>query len=467
MTGVDLPTATDSPDARWQPYQLRLLADEGKFSIDIKSRQIGWSWTVAAEALADAYLNPRHTAIFVSLNHDDAREKIRYAKQIHEALPKSWRRKLLTDSQTALELDNGSRLISHASTPPRGKRATVYLDELAHCALDREIYRAAVGMTTRGGRIRLGSTPLGRSGVFWEIATEALRPYPGYTRRFTPWWVIPELSTDPRTARSIAPDMETAERVARFGTDRLREISENLLEEDFRQEYELEFQDETTAWITWEEIKGCQDADGSLLCCQGRGAEAGLAAVENLVSALERDQVEKELYAGMDIGRRRDLTELVVLGSHAGKLFYRLGISLSDCPFDKQEEIVSTLMQRAPVTRLLVDRNGLGMHLAERLETRFAWRVRGMDFTNASKENWAVEARLAFQRGDLRIPQDRDLAYQIHAVRKSLSPGGHAVFDAERTAEHHADKFWALALAISAAKAPVPGFTRVREGFRI
>ena len=79
----------------------------------------------------------------MSVNLDEAKEKIRYARAIIKALDEPVRPRLVKDSITELEIDNGSRFISHPCKPPRGKaRVRIYLDEMAHYAsgLDREIY---------------------------------------------------------------------------------------------------------------------------------------------------------------------------------------------------------------------------------------------------------------------------------------------------------------------------------------
>jgi len=79
---LNLPEATGDPDARLQPFQIEQLNDESQFAIDNKARQVGWSWTAAAGAVADANIEKRSVHIFVSINLDEAREKIRYAKYV-------------------------------------------------------------------------------------------------------------------------------------------------------------------------------------------------------------------------------------------------------------------------------------------------------------------------------------------------------------------------------------------------
>ena len=104
---------------------------------------------------------------------------------------------------------------------------------------------------------------------------------------------------------------------------------------------------------------------------------------------------------------------------------------------------------------MLIDRNGIGMELAEKLEDQFGIRAQGVDFTNQTKELWAVELKLKMEKGDVPIPLDRNLAYQIHSIKKKVTAAKNAVFDTERNEKHHADQFWALALATWAARAAV------------
>jgi len=56
------------------------------------------------------------------------------------------------------------------------------------------------------------------------------------------------------------------------------------------------------------------------------------------------------------------------------------------------------------------------------------------------------------QRGEVPIPLERELSYQIHSIKKMISAGKHSVFDTTGNEKHHADKYWGLALAVYAAK---------------
>ena len=454
---LDLPAATGVEDAKWERFQVAHLNDDSTFRIENKSRQIAWSWIIAAEAVAEAILDDQ-SSIFVSITLDEAKEKIRYARQVFENLEGIQKPKIKTDNQLEIEFENGARLISHSSRPPRGKaRMNVYLDEFAHVKHDRQIYTAALPVISKGGRLRIGSSPMGASGVFWEIDTQSLRAYPGYTRRRTPWWEVEAFCLNVNEAKNLAPPMLTGERVEMFGNDRIKAIYANMPLEDFQQEYEAEYVDETTAWITWEEIKANQDSE--LLCAMGqmRGSEMNRinSAIHELKNWLAEKKVETVFSGGMDIGRTRNTSELYLVGESTTKTYpLRLALTMDNTEFDDQFSIIMTVMSQLPIKKLLIDQNGIGRNLAENAAKKYPQKVEGVDFTNATKALWAGNTKMVMQQRKAPIPIDRELAYQIHSIKKNITPSKNVVFDTERNEKHHADKFWALALAHSAALEP-------------
>jgi phage FluMu gp28-like protein len=450
---IDLPEASQVSDARWEAFQVALLNNSSRFGIDTKSRQIAWSFTAAMDAVIDSHINPGTPHVFVSINLDEAKEKIRYGKAVWEATRPDVRSPIIRDSQQEIEFANGSRLISHPCRPVRGKaRARVYLDEMAHYkhGLDREIYLASLPATTKGdGYIRIGSSPLGAKGLFWEIMTQSMKTWPGFTRRSIPWWEVRALCKDVRMARRVASEMLTHERVYGFGKTALIEIFENMFLEDFQQEYECAWVDEATAWITWEVIKRNQDAN--LLWWHARSVDEALALIPEIQKAIQDGLIEPALTGGIDVGRKKDLSEMMGLGkTTTGQHPLRLSISLDRVEYDDQERCFQELITRLPFTNVLVDQNGIGAQLAENLmnKTGKTW---GVDFTNPTKEVWAVEARLQAERGNTPLPLDRDIVYQIHSIKKTTTAAKNNVFDTERNEKHHADKFWAWALALYAS----------------
>lgn len=456
VENIDLPAASGTETAVWEAFQIGLLNNDTRFGIDTKARQIAWSFTAALDSVADSRLNPGNPYVFVSINLEEAKEKIRYTRAIIEATHPSFRPRLVRDSLTELEATDGTRWISHPCRPPRGKPgARIYLDEFAHYpeGLDRDIYVAGLPATTKhGGYMRIGSSPLGGRGMHWEIQTETLRKYPGYAgrRRLIPWWQVRALCKDVLAARQLAPSMSTEERVYAFGKQPIIDIFENMFLEDFQQEYECAWVDEASAWIDWGLIKRNQPQDGNdLYHFHAKSVDEALGMIPEILAAMRNGNVEPALCAGIDVGRKRHLTEFIALGiGSTSQLPVRVIVSLDRVKYDDQERCFAELLHQLPITQCLIDQNGIGAQLAEKLSDRFPRRAQGVEFTNPSKELWAVEARIQAERGNTPLPFNRDLAYQIHSIKKKVTAAKNNVFDTEGNEKHHADKFWAWALAI-------------------
>lgn len=451
---LDLAQATGVPDAQWEHFQQSHLLDSGTFRIETKSRQIAWSWITGAESVADAILD-RRDSIFVSINQEEAKEKIRYAHAVYEALRIGGLPKIVKHNELNLEFANGARLSSVPAKPPRGRaRANIYLDEFAHVKDSRKIYGAAMPVISKGGRIRIGSSPLGATGLFWEIYTQSIRTYPGYSRKKTPWWEVKAFCTDVATARSAAPMMDTLDRVDLFGTDRIKAIHANVALEDFQQEYECAWVDETTSWITWDEIKSITDDE--LICHHAKTREKNTGsaydAIDRMVWQVDNKEIEHMYTAGLDIGRTKNTSELFLVGVGKDKFPLRLMVTMDNMEFDDQYNIVSYAIEKLPIIRVLVDQNGIGRNIAENLWKRYSAKVEGVDFGAATKQLWATDAKMMTQQKKAVIPNNRDLAYQIHSIKRIVTQSNNLVFDTEKNEKHHADMFWAWALALSMAK---------------
>jgi phage FluMu gp28-like protein len=199
-----------------EPYHVAFLENRSRFRWITKSRQVGFSFLMALEALARCHLRDSHTTVFVSYALDDAKEKVLVARQVYEELPLAYQKKLVVDSKTELAFEsNGahrrlSRILSVPSKAPRGKKGDIVLDELAHYVNDREVYHGSTALILRSsGQLSGCSTPLGRRGMFWEIATEELRKYPHHSRQEVPWWLCRFFCSDPARAAvevSLRPD---------------------------------------------------------------------------------------------------------------------------------------------------------------------------------------------------------------------------------------------------------------------
>ena len=77
-----------------------------------------------------------------------------------------------------------------------------------------------------------------------------------------------------------------------------------------------------------------------------------------------------------------------------------------------------------------------------------------MSFTTQVKEALAYPLRGAMEDRKLRIPDDARIRADLRKVQKQVTAAGNIRFVAESTPDGHADRFWALALALHAGSSP-------------
>ena len=419
-----------------ESYQVAFLRDRSAFRWVTKSRQVGFSFVMALEALARCQLRENYTAVFVSYNMDDAKEKVLLARQIYDELPSAHRKKLVVDTKSELEFESNSsrktvsRIVSVPSKAPRGKHGDVYLDELAHIVNDREVFTGSSPLVLRaGGQLTGCSTPLGRRGVFWEVATQETREYPNYSRRIVPWWLCRSFCAEPAKAVQEAHKLTTEEMVSRFGLPSIAQQLETLGLEDFEQEFCARFVDETASWYPYDLILANTSDD--------------------VVLAQDFTDIPVptgRLVAGFDVGRTRDFSELAIFEQQGERFICRMLKSYEDVPFARQESELRRLLNLLPIARLSIDNSGIGMNLAENLAADFPQVVRE-NFTAEAKERWATDFKILLQKRLVDLPKDRGLVSQIHSIKRRVLASGNVSFEAERTARGgHADRYWAVAI---------------------
>ena len=170
------------------------------------------------------------------------------------------------------------------------------------------------------------------------------------------------------------------------------------------------------------------------------------------------------LFAGFDVGRKRDRSVLWVL-ERVGDVYHTRGVRVMEAmPFSQQEDLLHLLLRDPRVKRLCVDSTGIGAMLAERLRQRWNHRVEGVHFTAAAKSELAMPLVRLFQDRLVRVPGDAETREDLHKVRRTVTSAGNVRLDATRDEAGHADRFWALALAYHAAdREPARVFTLARK----
>jgi len=157
-----------------------------------------------------------------------------------------------------------------------------------------------------------------------------------------------------------------------------------------------------------------------------------------------------DLYVGVDVGRKHDLTVIWVMEKIAGTFYTRKLVEMKAETFAFQEEVLDGIVRLPNVKRVCIDSTGIGMQFAERAKVRHGWKVEAVTFTAAVKSELAFPFRAAFEDKAIRIPESKEIRADLRAIKKDTTASGNIRFTADRGTNGHADRFWAGALAVHA-----------------
>lgn len=415
-------------------YQKSVVESPARFLWCCWSRQTGKSFALSLRRVLRGIAR-RRTQLILSAGQRQSQEvmiKVRQHCQALKMATEATGRELFKDAdfkQTQVRLPNGVRVIALPANPTtvRGFSGDVFLDEFAMHRDDRQIWAAMFPSLLRGGgELDVASTPKGKDNMFAKLAENS----------------------------QFEPSVVTLPQAIEAGLDADAEQIRQAMGDDqmFRQEFLCEFLDEAYALLSYELIAGCEDAE---LAKQPdwRGLAEGRA----------------ELFVGIDIGRRRDLTVIWLWRREAGGVFVAAGVlELSGATFAEQGEAMASVLSLGGVRRCCIDASGLGMQLAEQAVERFGGhRVEAVTFTVALKSQLASLLRIKLEQRAVRIPVDEAVRNDFHSVRRSITAGGQVRYEASRGEGSHADRFWAAALGLHAAEGGVVGEQEYLGGRRL
>ena len=142
-----------------------------RFSITVQPRQCGKTLTVAMYLLWYAMFNPDATLLIASKNQGHALEIAARVRFAYEQLPSWIKCGLKYYNRHNIEFDNGSRIISEATTEKTGRGlaiSKIYLDELSFVnpRIQQELWASLTPTLSTGGSAILSSTPNGDTELF-------------------------------------------------------------------------------------------------------------------------------------------------------------------------------------------------------------------------------------------------------------------------------------------------------------
>lgn len=402
------------------PFQQADLESNDRFRWCCWSRQVGKSFVKSLRRVVRGVLRQRDQ-ILISAGERQSVELMRKVRQHCRALnvaarfhgyPRIARG---VARQLVVKLPNSVRITALPANPDtvRGFTGDVFLDEFAMHPDDKAIWAAVFPSVLRGqGELDVASTPKGRGNLFYSLRQNRMF---GHSTVTLPQAIEQGLKVNLAEVRQAIGD-----------------------EALFRQEFLCEFLSEGSAFLSHQVISACQDARLS---------------TEIDTKALSRP--EHEIFAGVDIGRRHDLTVIWLLQRDGDQLITRGVIAMAAKPFAEQFRVLSEVLNQPALRRCCMDAGGLGMQLSEMAVEEFGQhRVEPINLTVSLKEQLAGRLRILAESGAVRIPPDESIRNDWHSIQRTVTGSGHVRLNARRTSAGHGDRFWAAALAIHAAGKP-------------
>jgi len=400
------------------PYQTRALKAmfEKKFSILMWSRQTGKSFVVSLFAVLRAIERKNHLVAIISPTERQSKELMEKVKRHVEFLKQIGKLtgdvEFFEDTQTnvlEVRFPNRSRVVGLPANPDgvRGLTGDVILEEAAFFKDGYKVYQAIFPSITRSKDFKLIviSTPKAKNDIFghlWQMSEG------------NELWYREKLTIFDAVKQGLDVNVE--------------ELRKGVPNQDiWLQEYMCEFLDEESVLLPYELIHAC------------------------VVEGIEADvrELTGDIYLGVDIARRHDLTVISIVEKIAGRYYLRKQEILRKLPFSEQFKIIDHLSHYA--RKAAIDETGLGMQIAEELSRKWGEiKILRVYFTNKVKEELASRTKAVFEDKLISIPADKDLIEDLHSVKKTLTPAGNIRYEGE-TADSHADRFWSLALALYAS----------------
>ena len=424
-----------APVIAWLPYQRAWIEDRARFKIGMFTRRGGKTFGSSGEIVDDciqAELAGRRVRwTILSRSDNTAKEALEDAlKPITRAFWAVYNEvarlkgapEFGEDQFYAPEIDatykthevrfpHGSRVVAISASPDaaRGFGGNLLLDEFAFHQDGRRIWASAFPVAARGGhKIRVISTPNGKGNKFYDLMTSAEN---GWSKHHV----------DIHEAVRQGLDVDIAA------------LKAGMADEDaWAQEFELKWLDEASSWLSFDLIADCER--------EGLGDP--------------RRYLGGPCYVGVDIAARNDLFVIWVLEQVGERLLTREVVVRRRITFAEQDGLLDEVMRRYRVVRLRMDQTGMGEKPVEDARRRHGReRVEGVIFTATAKLDMATGMKEAMQDRRLLLPLgDSAMRSDLHAVKSRVGPTGARRLVADGESDGHADRFWALALASSAAE---------------
>lgn len=410
------------------PYQKKFLKDPSSFRFVNKSRRVGMTQTIAWESLYRALNYPNTWVAIVSVSDRVAKDVMSYVydafyshievmKELDPAyVEKHLRVGVKTKSDLRFPATN-SRIESLPNNPRsvRGKTITdLYLDEFAHYQDAEAMYSAilpsiSLDRGTLSSRVTFISTPLAKVGPFYKFwANRDKHEYRHISYQKIHWKECPGLKK------------------------KIGLIKRSMDEDQYRREYCNQFIDELLSALPFNEIKACIN--------------------HNLVDNQDIQKTKNPVYVGIDYGKVRDSTVIMVLEIDDKKYIIRHIKEFKPSKgnpnsYKEAAEYIIRNHTRWNPNKIIVDLQGPGQGTIEDLK-ELGSLVKGESLSTQFKDKIFSHLKRLFLDRKIEIPDNETLINQLHAIEKRTTETGMTRYThPTKGLIKHDDYVWAMCLA--------------------
>lgn len=390
-------------------YQSRFLDCKDRFVIFRAGRKCGKTFCSAVKALHTALLNENATVLIIAPTQRQSMIMFGEVRRLIEKNP-FFGFYITRCTQTMMFFGNGSAIYAI----PAGRTGytvrgftpkLIIVDESAY--VPDEVLRAVLpSLLGQAGNIIMVGTPFGKRGYFYDAAISGR-----WTEIFAKSYDNPTVKADPLFLEEI----------------------KTLTKDEFKQEVEAEFLEETDNFFSRELILSCVE--------------------ENM------PEEATERFLGVDIARYGvDSTVFTVVSQHQGKAYVNNIEEITQAPITDVVGRIKEKHNQWYFTNIFVDETGLGAGAYDMLrQTNIP--VEGITFTIQRKEEIYQNLKLLMEQKRLRLPADKKLLNQMASLKKQYSMSGNMrIFS-----EGHEDYCDSLALACFGVPASSKARTLILE----
>jgi phage FluMu gp28-like protein len=440
------------------PYQKAWANDESRWKFGLMARQVGKDFAAGFEGISEcvrAELEKKKVTWLIAAPSErqsleslqkwkDWAESFKLAYEDEEVARESGVEGLLKSA--SITFPHGSRVIAVPGKPDtvRGFSANVLLTEFAFFEQPDATWRAILPSITNPMRgikkVRLITTPNGIGNKAHDIWVKNYRGS-AECRVQSAESSLPTLNSPLLTWSCHFVDIHKAvQQGLSLNVEELKDALDDP--EGWAQEFECQFLDVQATLLPYELIAACETPE----------------ATASVPPEFWQTAPPSPLVMGIDFGRRHDLTVAWTLRQLGDVQQTVEVLEMERTTTPEQVERLRPRLRRA--RRVCLDYTGPGIGLGDFLVKEFGeydptrhkfGKIELCNFSNTLKLEIFSKLRMIFEKRGVRVPVSRVIREDLHSLNRASSPTGQITYRAPHSADGHADRCTALALALRAA----------------